>query len=118
VPKEHKVFTVSVDACKEILYARIKLTRPRPGCLHFSMDCDEEYFEQLQSEFQCIRKDRFGRAHREWVLPSGRLNEVLDCWNYAYCALKSFPANVLQSLAEQRKAANRSGAATAPTTLG
>jgi phage terminase large subunit GpA-like protein len=105
VPKEHKVFTVSVDACKEILYGRIKVTRPGPGCLHFSMDCDEEYFEQLQSEFQRIRKDRFGRAHPEWVLPSGKRNEVLDCWNYAYCALKSFPANVLQSLAEQRKAA-------------
>jgi hypothetical protein len=39
------------------------------------------------------------------VLPSGKRNEVLDCWNYAYCALKSFPANVLQSLAEHRKAA-------------
>ena len=44
------LFIVGVDAVKDTLLARLKLTEPGPGAVHFPRRLDAEYFRQLTSE--------------------------------------------------------------------
>lgn len=80
------LFMVGVDAAKEAIYARLKKTTSGPGSLHFPMDRDAQYFEQLTAE--SIRtKYVKGFPQRYWWKPDGRRNEALDCRVYATAAL-------------------------------
>jgi phage terminase large subunit GpA-like protein len=80
-------FSVGVDTAKDLLYGRLKVTKPGPGFVHFPKgeQFGKIYFDQLVSERVEIRKHE-GRAYRVWVLPSGRSNEALDCFVYAMAA--------------------------------
>src|SRR5690606_8688714 len=41
------LFTVGVDAAKEAIYARLKKSEAGAGAMHFPLDRDAQYFEQL-----------------------------------------------------------------------
>lgn len=44
------LFTVGVDAAKEAIYARLKKSKASAGAMHFPLDRDAQYFEQLTAE--------------------------------------------------------------------
>jgi phage terminase large subunit GpA-like protein len=104
------LFLVGVDAAKDAIYARLKMTEPGPGYCHFpkrdfgakpeGTPRDPAYFEQLTAE---IVQTKFvkGFPHRVYVLPSGKRNEALDLRVYAYAALISLNVRWGQLLAAQ-----------------
>jgi phage terminase large subunit GpA-like protein len=59
---------------------------PRAGYMHFPVDRDFGYFEQLTAD-RIELKEVAGRKFRLWVTPSGKANEAADCRVYAYAAL-------------------------------
>ena len=84
------LWIIGVDAAKEALYARLKITEPGPGFCHFpiSDQYDLSYFEQLTAETCRVRYTK-GFATREWTKKAGARNEALDARCYAYAALQS-----------------------------
>jgi phage terminase large subunit GpA-like protein len=54
--------------------------------MHFPLDRDAQYFEQLTAERIRTRYVK-GFPQRFWSKPDGRRNEALDCRVYAYAAL-------------------------------
>ena len=81
------LFIIGVDSVKDALFARLRLTEPGPGFVHFSQDRDAEYFRQLTSE-RVITRYSFGRPERQWALrQEGARNESLDTMVYATAAL-------------------------------
>ncbi|MEA1052350.1 terminase gpA endonuclease subunit [Lamprobacter modestohalophilus] len=80
------LFTVGVDSAKEAIFARLKQTPPGAGTLHFPLDRDAQYFEQLTAERKRTRYVK-GFAQQFWWKPDNRRNEALDCRVYASAAL-------------------------------
>ncbi|MBF0182639.1 MAG: phage terminase large subunit family protein, partial [Magnetococcales bacterium] len=80
------LFVIGVDAAKESIYARLRITKPGPGYCHFPKDRDAEWFRQLTAEKIRTRYIR-GRPIREWHKKDGDRNEALDCRVYAVAAL-------------------------------
>ncbi|MBF0142862.1 MAG: phage terminase large subunit family protein [Magnetococcales bacterium] len=89
------LFIVGVDACKEAIYARLRLKESGPGYCHFPHDRDGEWFRQLTAERITTRFHR-GRPIREWKKRDGDRNEALDCRVYAMAALQGLIAMGLQ----------------------
>jgi phage terminase large subunit GpA-like protein len=63
---------------------------PEPGCCHFPIAYQQEFFNQLTSEEV---RTRFVCGHpvRYWFKPSGKRNEALDRRVYALAALPARP---------------------------
>ncbi|MEM1344117.1 MAG: phage terminase large subunit family protein [Pseudomonadota bacterium] len=81
------LFIVGVDAVKDALYARLRLTEPGPGVIHFPRTLDMEYFRQLTAERIVTRYEK-GRLVRCWrPKQEGMRNEALDTFVYAQAAL-------------------------------
>lgn len=77
---------LGVNAAKDSIRSRLHIEKHGPGYMHFPVDRDINYFEQLTAE-RSIRKVSGGQHYRVWELPAGRANEALDCRVYAYAAL-------------------------------
>ena len=79
---------VGVDQAKALIYSRLQIEKPGPGCVHFpiSEDFDDEFFAQLTSEKLVTRYTK-GRPRQEWVLTRPR-NEALDAFVYALAAVR------------------------------
>ena len=77
---------IGVDQGKAIIYARLKILKPGPGCFHFRSDpaFDDEYFAQLAGE-ELRTRAKNGRPFSEWVQIRPR-NEALDCMVLALVA--------------------------------
>ena len=95
-------YVVGVDAAKEIVTARLRLTEHGPGFCHFPLGRDLDYFRQLASE-RIVRTWRRGVAIREWRKDPGVRNETLDCRVYAYAALQGLVAVGFRMQAEAEK---------------
>lgn len=82
------VHLVGDDQAKALIYARLKITTPGPGYLHWPAepDFDDEFFAQLTAE-KLVTKIRGTRPYSEWVQTRPR-NEALDCLKYALAALR------------------------------
>ena len=116
------LFLVGVDAAKDLLFARLKITEPGPGFCHFPDDRDEEYFAQLTAE-KIVTQYWKGRPKRSWVKTRPR-NEALDVRVYALAAF----AGVLSAgfnldkeaagLDELAAKLSAGAVRTAPTTVG
>lgn len=92
-----KLWIIGVDAAKELVQARMKVSRPGPGYMHFPDWVDDEYLEQLTSE-KAIRKYVRGRgAVREWIKTRAR-NEAFDLEVYSLAALYTRGAAYLSKL--------------------
>jgi phage terminase large subunit GpA-like protein len=83
----HQVRLVGVDSAKETIYSRFAIEDGKPGCCHFSMAYDEDWFTQATVETMVTSIDTRGRETRKWVKPRGARNEALDCRVYAYAAM-------------------------------
>jgi phage terminase large subunit GpA-like protein len=83
----HQVRLVGVDSAKETIYSRFAIEDGKPGCCHFSMSYDEDWFTQATVETMVTSIDTRGRETRKWVKPRGARNEALDCRVYAYAAM-------------------------------
>lgn len=82
------LFVIGVDAVKDAVFARLRLTEPGPGAIHFPRRLDAEYFRQLTAERVVTRFDR-GRPVRSWQPKrDGERNEALDTFIYANAALQ------------------------------
>lgn len=81
------LFIVGVDAVKDAVYARLRLTEPGPGAIHFPRRLDADYFRQLTAERVVTRFEK-GRPIRSWQPKrDGERNEALDTFVYAHAAL-------------------------------
>lgn len=80
------LYQIGVDDAKATIYARLQIEEPGPGCCHFPMARDAEYFDQLVAE-QLVTRYRRGFPYREWVKIRKR-NEALDTRVYAFSALR------------------------------
>ncbi|WP_299912869.1 terminase gpA endonuclease subunit [uncultured Paracoccus sp.] len=73
---------------KDAVYARLRLTDPGPGAIHFPRRLDADYFRQLTAERVVTRFER-GRPIRSWQPKrDGEPNEALDTFVYAHAALQ------------------------------
>jgi hypothetical protein len=78
---------LGVDSVKDAVYARLKLTTPGPGFVHFPRSLDADYFRQLTAERVVTRFEK-GRPIRSWrPKRDGEHNEALDTFVYAQGAL-------------------------------
>lgn len=85
---------IGTDTAKEILYARmaaqpVDFSEPTPCAIRFPLNPDvfaEEEAKQLVSE-ELTEKYERGKMRRLWD-KKGRRNEALDCFVYAYAALR------------------------------
>jgi len=94
------MYTVGVDTAKRTIYARLRLTSGE-SYIHFGVDFDDEYFQQLTAE-KMVTKYRRGFPVMEFIKTRDR-NEALDCLAYAYAALDNLNVK-LAALAAKRKA--------------
>jgi len=105
------LFIVGVDAVKDAVYARLKLTEPGPGTIHFPSRLDADYFRQLTAE-RVVTRFHKGRPVRSWQLKrDGERNEALDTFVYASAALQGLISMGLRlnEEAEAVAAAGRNG---------
>jgi phage terminase large subunit GpA-like protein len=95
--KRSSVFLIGINAAKEALYGRLRISKPGPGYIHFPVGqgFDEEFFAQLTSEHVVTRK-KDGRPYRKWLLPPGRRNEALDCYVLALSARLSIRVRLVE----------------------
>ena len=80
-----KLWPIGTDTAKATLYGRLRLTEPGAGYVHLAKWLPAEVFEQLTAE-RLVTKYHKGRPRLEWMKPSGRRNEALDCAVYALAA--------------------------------
>jgi phage terminase large subunit GpA-like protein len=81
------LYSVGTDTIKTTLFGRLKHNEAGAGYLHFHMNVNSVYFEQLTAEKQVLRYNRSGFPIREWVKKANARNESLDCLVYAFAGL-------------------------------
>jgi phage terminase large subunit GpA-like protein len=91
-----RLFFVGTDTAKDLLYARLRIATPGPGCMHFPIGLEPDYYRQLTAE-KVVKRQVAGRWVRRYELPRGERNEALDCEVYALVAfvLANVPAREL-----------------------
>jgi len=85
IPNSVQLWPVGADTAKGILYSRLKITNSGPGCYHWPIETPDEYFIQLTAEKLVTRYVK-GFPRQDWILPTHKRNEALDCEVYAYAA--------------------------------
>lgn len=78
------LYGVGTDTAKEAIFARLS-SEPEDSTLHFCMDLDEEYFQQLTSEKRITKFVR-GKKSLVWKQIRPR-NEALDTLVYNFAAI-------------------------------
>lgn len=79
-----KLWHVGTDTAKDLLHGRLGVLESGPGCVHFSNELSDDFYDQLTAEARRKVKTHQGEAHR-WVKIRPR-NETLDCTVYALFA--------------------------------
>ncbi len=84
-PNGVNLYLIGTDTIKDLLFSRLLIEESGPGCVHFPMKLDEEYFKQLTAE---KRKIKFVKGYKkyEWIKTRKR-NEQLDLFVYNIAAL-------------------------------
>lgn len=80
------LYMVGTDTAKEVVFGRLKIEKTdkwkedeaHPGFMHFNQCCDADYFEQLVSEKQVMKKVQ-GLYVPAWEEIPNRRHEDLDC---------------------------------------
>ena len=84
IPGALQLWPVGSDTAKGVLYSRLKIASPGPGCYHWPIGLDDDYFLQITAE-KLVTKYVKGFPRLEWTL-TGPRNEALDCEIYSYVA--------------------------------
>ncbi|CAI3560616.1 MULTISPECIES: phage terminase large subunit family protein [Clostridium] len=92
------LFSIGVDAGKEVILARLKIKDEGPHYCHFPINPEKgytpEYFEALTSEKRVIKYKK-GIATFEWVKKNSTIrNEAFDLRNYANAAIEILNPNL------------------------
>lgn len=77
-----KLWPIGTDTAKAEIYGRLRTPQPGAGYVWLSKHLPAEVFEQITAERLVTRYVK-GHAKLEWVKPSGKRNEALDCAVYA-----------------------------------
>jgi phage terminase large subunit GpA-like protein len=85
IPGGIQLWPVGADTAKSKIYARLKIVKPGPGCMHFPLGLPDDYFAQLTAE-RLVPKYVRGYLKRIWEKDAGARNEALDLEVYAYAA--------------------------------
>lgn len=80
-----KLWMVGTDTAKDLIFGRLKLTKPGPGFIHFSNQLEVEYFKGFTSEVRRTQRTKKGIAYH-WHQVYDR-NEPLD--TAVYCLFAS-----------------------------
>jgi phage terminase large subunit GpA-like protein len=81
------LYMVGTDTLKRTIYARLKISQPGPGYVHFGQNATEEYLAGLTCE-RLVPRTVKGFQVLEWVKPSGARNEPLDLEVYCLAMLE------------------------------
>ena len=92
------LFTLGVDAGKDMIISRLKAEKHQKGYCHFPLEddkgYDEYYFKGLTAEHRVTRY-RNGQSYQRWELRKGfTRNEPFDLRNYATAALEILNPNL------------------------
>ena len=89
-----QIYPVGVNQSKDILYRRLTLDPPNdgvsfpPGFVHFNKTATPQFIEGLTAEYG--KEERYrGEVFTRYVCPSGKRNEPLDTFVYAYAAMQA-----------------------------
>lgn len=87
VKKKCPYLRLGTDTTKALIYSRLKMEAPGPGCMHFpeGFGFDEAYYQMLTAEEMKLIKVK-GFTRRAWHKVRPR-NEALDIRVYSYSAL-------------------------------
>lgn len=89
VTDKGRLYIVGIDGGKDYVYSSLKITDPNSdGYFYLSDSLTPDFLQQLTAE-QKILKVRNGYSYWQWVLPSGKRNEALDCVVYGLAAFES-----------------------------
>ena len=80
------VFLIGVDAAKERVYSRLRVTESGAGFCHWPLSHPRDYFDMLTAE-RITTRLRNGFPERVWTKPGGMRNEALDARAMATAAL-------------------------------
>lgn len=103
-----RVYTLGVNAGKDMVYSRAKIARPGPGYMHLPSWTTEEYIDGLLSE-KAIPKYVKGRGvvRSYEKLPGRERNEPLDLEVYAVAGYHILGAPVIRSISERAAALSK-----------
>lgn len=97
-----RLWPVGVETAKDSLFARLKMTIPGPGYLHFPLaqedGADDEYLRQYAGE-RAVTRFHKGFKIREYVKVRDR-NEAIDLYVYNLAALYSLGRGVTEYLGQ------------------
>lgn len=86
--KKARLWLIDTITMKDTIFARLAVKEPGPSFLHFPMETDREWFEQLTSERPKTMRVN-GQDRRVYVpVVSGARNEALDCTVGAFAMLE------------------------------
>jgi phage terminase large subunit GpA-like protein len=85
IPNGIDLWPIGADTAKTKIYARLKIEKPGPGCMHFPLGLPDEYYQQLTAE-RLVKKYHRGYVKHVWEKDAGERNEALDLEVYAYAA--------------------------------
>ena len=111
---KHKLpfYSVGVDTCKELIYARLKNETPNSGCCWFPPGRDKQYYKGLTAETVVEKSTRTGVPKRVWEVKAGhKRNEPLDCRSYATAALEALKLEGFVLSEAYQKIVDRAGSA-------
>jgi phage terminase large subunit GpA-like protein len=97
-----QLWPIGTDTAKATLYSRLQI-KDGPGAVHFPVDVDEEFYQQLTAEKQ-VTKFVKGYPTLEWIKVRER-NEGLDCTVYALAA--AYRAGLATMNFQRKKPAKR-----------
>ncbi len=80
-----RVWPIGTDTAKSIIYSQLRVGQVGAGYVHFSRHTPGYVYEQLTAE-RLVTRYHKGRPKLEWLKPTGRRNEALDCAVYSLAA--------------------------------
>ena len=81
-----RLWYVGTDTAKDLIYGRMQVAKPGPGCMHFSKDLPATFYPGITAESRVPVRTARGIDYR-WVNTKRARNEPLDCTVYAiFCA--------------------------------
>jgi phage terminase large subunit GpA-like protein len=79
------LYPIGTDQAKELIYARLKISQPGPGCMHFPTGLPDDYYKGLTAERRVTKYEK-GFLKTSWEKEASDRNEPLDLEVYAYAA--------------------------------